>query len=69
MNILSERLLTLRQAAGLNQQEVADGVQIAVRTYAYYEKGTREPLASVLARFADFYHVSADYLLGRTDKP
>ena len=33
-----------------------------------YEKGEREPVASVLTRMANYFGVSTDYLLGRTDK-
>lgn len=32
-----------------------------------YEMGEREPKASVLIKMADYYHVSVDYLLGRTN--
>ena len=41
---------------------------VAERTYQRYEEAEREPGASVLAALADFYGVSADYLLGRTDR-
>lgn len=37
--------------------------------YRRYEKGTREIPVSVVMKLADFYHVSTDYLLGRTDDP
>ncbi len=35
--------------------------------YCNYEQGKREPTASVLERMADYYDVSVDYLLGRSD--
>ena len=38
------------------------------RTYAYYESGGRMLPPQVLCALADFYNVSVDYLLGRTDK-
>ena len=47
---------------------MAEAIQIAERTYQRYEEAEREPGASVLAALADFYGVSADYLLGRTDR-
>ena len=40
---------------------------IALNTYVRYERGEREPTASVLVQIADFYDVSTDYLLQRTN--
>lgn len=68
MEILSERLLLLRKERKLRQSDVANGIGIASYTYQRYEYGEREPLASVLKALADFYGVSADYLLGRTEE-
>ncbi len=42
---------------------------MAERTYQRYENAEREPDASALLALADFYEVSTDYLLGRTDSP
>ena len=66
MDQLAERLLQLRQERKLSRKAVAEQLHIVERTYQRYENGEREPTASVLAELADFYHVSADYLLGRT---
>ena len=68
MEILSERLLLLRKERKLRQSDVAEGIGIALYTYQRYEYGEREPLASVVKAIADFYSVSADYLLGRKDE-
>lgn len=68
MEILSKNLLELRKNKGLTRQAVADAIHISVRTYQRYENCEREPTASVLAALADFYDVSIDYLMGRTDK-
>lgn len=68
MEILSKNLLELRKNKGLTRQAVADAIQISVRTYQRYENCEREPAASVLAALADFYDISIDYLMGRTDK-
>lgn len=64
---LSERLKSLRLKRNLKQEEVAKELKIAVRSYCRYEYGEREPNASVLWRMADFFGVSIDYLVGRTD--
>ncbi len=65
---LAERLKALRLEKHLKQEETAKGMDISVRTYCRYEYGEREPDASVLWRMADFYGVSIDYLVGRSDK-
>ncbi|NBI09013.1 XRE family transcriptional regulator [Colidextribacter sp. OB.20] len=65
---LSERLRSLRKERGLTQTEAANAVEISLKSYCRYESGEREPTASVLVQIADFYSVSADYLLGRSEE-
>ena len=69
MSVFSQRLLELRQSRGLSQAGAAKALEIGSRTYQYYESGEREPTLSTLARMADLYRVSIDYLAGRTDRP
>ena len=69
MSVFSQRLLELRQASQLSQSATAKALEIGNRTYQYYESGEREPTLSTLARMADLYRVSIDYLAGRTDSP
>ena len=66
---ISERILSLRKERGLNQEEIARQTGIGYRSYRRYESGEREPTASTIITLADFFQVSADYLLGRTDQP
>ena len=68
MDILAERLLLLRKERNLRQADVAMRLGIGVYTYQRYEYGQREPTAPLLRTIADFYGVSADYLLGRSDE-
>lgn len=58
----SERLRELRGKKTL--QEVADGVGITRVAMGYYEKGERKPDVEILFKIADYYKVSADYLIG-----
>ena len=67
MSVLSERLLQLRKEAGLKQEEVSEQSGVAYRSYRRYEAGEREPSASSLGALADFFGVTTDFLLGRTD--
>lgn len=67
MATLTERMLELRTRNKLKQEEAAALSGIAYRSYRRYESGEREPTASTLIALADFYGVSVDYLLGRSD--
>ena len=58
-----------RQERGLTQQQVADAIKIHKQAYQRYEYGTHIPSAAVLVNLADYFNVSTDYLLGRTDNP
>ncbi|MBP1542771.1 MAG: helix-turn-helix transcriptional regulator [Oscillospiraceae bacterium] len=49
--------------------DVAKILFIAQNTYSCYEKRTRDIPTATLIRLADFYNVSVDYILGRTDDP
>lgn len=67
--LLCERLAELKSSKQLMQKEIAQGAGVPLRTYQRYENGEREPSASTLSALADFFGVSTDYLLGRTDTP
>lgn len=68
MSKLSERLLQLRKSQNMTQEDLAKAMEIAYRSYRRYEAGEREPDASTLIQMADYYGVSIDYLVGRTDE-
>ena len=59
----------LRHARGLSQRKVAADLKISQALLSHYENGAREPGLDFVVRACDYYGVSADYLLGRTDKP
>ena len=65
---LPERLLNLRLERNLSQKSLVNQMGLALNTYVRYERGEREPTVSVLVRIADFYNVTTDYLLGRSDE-
>ena len=67
MSKLSERLLLLRKEKNFKQEELLEPFGVTVRTYRRYETGEREPTVSTLWKMADFYEVSVDYLIGRSD--
>lgn len=65
-NLLGERLVYLREEAGLTQEKLAAIFKTKKATISRYETGTREPKLDLLIEFADFFKVSIDYLVGRT---
>jgi len=54
-----------RKALGLTQQQVAQALHIDRSTYAYYELGRCSPSIMMAAKFADFYGITLDALVGR----
>lgn len=68
-NTLSERLEECRKKKGVKQSEAADRINVHRSMISYYESGTRKPNLEDLIMLADFYNVSIDYLVGRTDTP
>ena len=65
----SDRIIQLKKERKLLQKDIASSVGLSLRAYQYYEKGQHEPTLSVLLRLADYFDVSLDYLVGRSDDP
>lgn len=63
----NEKLKLLRSEKQLSQKQVAEALNVSTRTYSHYESGDREPSINVLIKLCDFFDVSADYLIGRSD--
>ena len=63
----SVRLKELRQSKNLTQKQMAGQFGQSVRAYQYYESGERYPEFLHLIALADFFDVSLDYLVGRSD--
>lgn len=63
-----KRLRDLREDHDKTQQEIADVLGTSQTMYARYERGANELPIHHLLVLCDYYHVSADYLLGRKDK-
>lgn len=67
MMTIGQRLSILRQELKLTQKELADKFNISPSTIGMYEQDRRAPDSDTLNKFADFFNVSTDYLLCRTD--
>ena len=66
---LNDRLIDLKIRNKHLQKDIAKSVGLSLRAYQRYEKGEREPTSSVLIALADYFDVSLDYLVGRSDNP
>lgn len=64
---MAERLRILRKERGLTQTGMAEHFGQTLRSYQYYEAGTRHPEYFHLLALADFFDVSLDYLTGRSE--
>jgi len=62
------RLRDLREDSDLTQKQIADFLHIKQNTYCQYESGRRQIPLDMLIKLADYYNVTLDYLVGRTDK-
>ncbi len=60
---------SLREDNDYKQREIAAVLNVSQNTYSQYENGVIEWTAENLIKLADFYHVSVDFLLGRTESP
>ena len=63
------RLRELRKAQGISQLKLAMDLNTNQNTISRYEAGEREPGITELITLADYFDVSVDYLLERTDNP
>ena len=63
------RLRELRLARKMSQQRLAIELSMSQNTFSRYENGEREPGIDELIRIADYFNVSLDYLLERSNQP
>ncbi|MCL1832566.1 MAG: helix-turn-helix domain-containing protein [Oscillospiraceae bacterium] len=64
----SKQLKTLRLAKNLTQKQLADKIGASERGIQNYELDLRKPTYDTLIALADYFNVSIDFLVGRTDK-
>lgn len=67
--MFKERLKQCRIRHGDSQQQIATYLNITRQAYNHYETGNRVPSQETLLALADYFNVSVDYLLCRTDNP
>ena len=67
--MLAEALKRFRKQQKVTQKKAAEVSGVSERVYQSYEYGKVIPTVTVLIALADFYEVSLDYLVGRSDNP
>ena len=69
MQVLADRLRALRESLQRTQPEAAEEFGVSVAALQGWESDRREPSLQQVVKFAHYFNVSADYLLGLTDRP
>ena len=69
MSVFPDKLKECRKNQNKTQKDVASYLGISERGYQNYEIGKREPNHETTIKLADYFEVSTDYLLGRSDNP
>ena len=69
MPSFTDRLIALQSEQNHLKKDISKAVNISIMGYYRYERGEREPSMSTLIALADFFDVSLDYLVGRSDDP
>lgn len=67
MSAFNDRLLELRRQRDLSQSELANYIGVNKQTISQYERGVRRPDLDTLSILCDFFNVSSDYLLGKSN--
>lgn len=67
--MIFNNLKNLRIDSDIKQKDIANVLNVSQNTYSQYENGVIALTAEVLIKLSDFYNVSIDYLLDRTDNP
>lgn len=67
--MFAENLKTLRKSRGLTQVQFAEIFNISSGTIAMWETNKRVPDTSMLIKIAEFFNVTVDYLLGKSEVP
>ena len=67
--MLSERMVGLRKSLSITQKQLAESIGVSEIAIQNYEAQRHKPAYDVLLALADFFDVSLDYLVGRSNDP
>lgn len=63
-----DKIVELREKYGMTQEELASKIGISRASLSHYEKNRRTPDYTILTHIADYFRVTVDYLLGRSEE-
>lgn len=69
MAMAYKNIKNIREDRDIKQKDIAKILNVSQNTYSQYETGVISLTAEVLIKLADYYGVSVDYLLDRTNNP
>ena len=64
-----KNIRSIREDRDIKQKDIAKYLNVSQNTYSQYETGTISLTAEILVKLADYYDVSIDFLLDRTNNP
>lgn len=67
MKVFGERLVELRKEKKISQAKLAKSLGVSYSVVCYWETDRSEPTAPNIVKIAEFFNVTTDYLLGRSD--
>ena len=67
--MLYKNLRGIREDSDIKQKDIAKYLHVSQNTYSQYENGVIPLTAELLIKLGDYYNVSIDYLLDRTNNP
>ncbi|KXG78248.1 helix-turn-helix domain-containing protein [Thermotalea metallivorans] len=65
--MIGERIRLLRNEKEITQRELAEYLGLTPKMISFYENGERFPPHDIIIKLSDYFNVSTDYLLGKTD--
>jgi len=66
--MIGKRIKLLRTEKEVTQKELADFLSLTPKMISFYEKGERFPPHDIISKLSDYFNVTTDYLLCKTDK-
>lgn len=67
--LIGEKIKELRKNKKISQEQLGNAVGVSKMAISYFEKGKKAPSRETLEKIADYFDVTTDYLLGRSEDP
>ncbi|MCU5201303.1 helix-turn-helix domain-containing protein [Bacillus paranthracis] len=67
--MIGEKIKELRKNSKITQEQLGNAIGVSKMAISYFEKGKKSPGRESLEKIADYFEVTTDYLLGRSEDP